>query len=42
MIPVQIKLYDLFREELHLPDDKAAAFVAAIKEIAKLKFENGK
>jgi hypothetical protein len=30
----QIKLYDLFRKELHLADDKAAAFVLAVEDIA--------
>ncbi len=31
----QIRLYDLFRKELHLPDDKAAAFVKAVGEVAE-------
>ncbi len=31
----QIWLYDLFRRELHLPDDKAAAFVKAVGEVAE-------
>src|SRR5882672_2295022 len=30
----QIRLYDLFRNELRLPDDKAAAFVIAVGDIA--------
>ena len=30
----QIWLYDLFRKELRLPDDKAAAFVKAIEDVA--------
>jgi hypothetical protein len=33
----QIKLYDLFRKELHLPDDKAAAFVLAVGEVGSLE-----
>jgi hypothetical protein len=28
----QIRLYDLFRKELHLPDAKAAAFVVALDD----------
>lgn len=35
MNSVQIKLYDLFRKELNLPDDKAAAFVAAVEEVVE-------
>jgi hypothetical protein len=31
----QIRLYDLFRKELHLPDDKAAAFVKAVEDVAE-------
>ncbi len=31
----QIKLYDLFRKELHLPDNKAAAFVQAVGDMAE-------
>ena len=31
----QIWLYDLFRKELHLPDDKAAAFVKAFEDVAE-------
>ncbi len=31
----QIWLYDLFRKELRLPDDKAAAFVKAIEDVAE-------
>ena len=37
----QIWLYDLFRKELHLPDDKAAAFVKAVGEVAESQV-NGK
>ena len=29
----QIRLYDLFRNELHLPDNKAAAFVKAVGDV---------
>jgi len=29
----QIKLYDLFRKELNLPDEKAAAFVLAMGDV---------
>ena len=32
---VHIKLYDLFRKELNLSDDKAAAFVAAVEEVVE-------
>lgn len=28
-------MYDLFRKELRLPDDKAAAFVKAIEDVAE-------
>jgi hypothetical protein len=31
----QIRLYDLFRKELHLPDDKAAAFVKAVGDVVE-------
>jgi hypothetical protein len=31
----QIRLYDLFRRELHLPDDKAAEAVYAVQEMAE-------
>ena len=31
----QIRLYDLFRRELHLSDDKAAEAVYAMQEIAE-------
>jgi hypothetical protein len=33
----QIKLYDLFRKELRLPDDKAAAFVLAVGEVGSME-----
>jgi hypothetical protein len=39
---VQIKLYDLFRKELNLPDDKAAAFVAAVEEVVEQELKNEK
>jgi archaellum component FlaC len=29
-----IRLYDLFRKELHLPDDKASDFVVAVGEVS--------
>ena len=31
----QIRLYDLFRRELRLPDDKAAAFVKAVGDVVE-------
>ena len=31
----QIRLYDLFRKELRLPDDKAAAFVKAVGDVVE-------
>ena len=33
----QIRLYDLFRKELRLSDDKAAAFVMAVGEVVESK-----
>lgn len=33
MNDVQIKLYDLLRNDLNLPDDKAAAFVTTLGEV---------
>ena len=36
----QIRLYDLFRKELHLPDDKAAAFVIAVGDAVESGFAN--
>ena len=33
MNTVQIRLYDLFRKDLQLSDDKAAAFVSAVEEV---------
>lgn len=42
MNSVQIKLYDLFRKELNLPDDKAAAFVSAVGEVVEQGFKNEK
>lgn len=40
MDSVQIKLYDLFRKELNLPDDKAAAFVAAVEGVVEHEFKH--
>ena len=37
---VQIRLYDLFREELNLSDEKAAAFVFAIEEVVGQEFKS--
>ncbi len=37
-----IRLYDLFRRELHLPDDKAADAVYAVQEIAELAMASKK
>jgi len=37
MNTVQIRLYDLFRNELKLSDDKAAAFVEAVDEAIELE-----
>lgn len=39
---VQIKLYDLFKKELNLTDEKAAAFVAAVEEVVGQEFKNEK
>jgi hypothetical protein len=36
----QIRLYDLFRKELRLPDDKAAAFVKAVGEVVESDADN--
>lgn len=38
----QIRLYDLFRNELRLPDDKAAAFVIAVGDVAGSEAGNEK
>ena len=35
----QIRLYDLFRRDLHLPDEKAAAFVVSIEETVRSENE---
>jgi hypothetical protein len=35
-----IRLYDLFRRELHLTDDKAADVVYAVQEIADLAIDS--
>ena len=37
-----IRLYDLFRRELHLADDKAADAVYAVQEIAELAIDSKK
>jgi hypothetical protein len=37
-----IRLYDLFRTELHLSDDKAADFVMAVEEISGSAFNTSK
>jgi hypothetical protein len=34
-----IRLYDLFRKELNLPDDKAAAFVLAVEDVCGVESE---
>jgi len=41
MKPGQIKLYNLFKKELNLADDKAVAFVAAV-EVVEQEFRNEK
>ena len=38
----QIRLYDLFRKELYLSDDKAADFVLAVAEVAGSEAESQK
>ena len=40
MNTIQIRLYDLFRNELRLSDDKAAAFVSAIIEVVQNKIKD--
>jgi len=42
MNSVQIRLYDLFRKELNLPDDKAAAFVTAVEQVVEQEFRTEK
>ena len=37
MSAVQIRLYDMFRKDLLLPDDRAAAFVTAVEEVIEQK-----
>jgi hypothetical protein len=37
-----IRLYDLFRRELHLSDDKAAEFVVAVNDISGMTFDTNK
>jgi hypothetical protein len=39
---VQVRLYDLFRKELNLPDEKAVAFVSAVEEAVEQEFNNEK
>ena len=39
MNAVQIKFYDLLRKDLHLPDEKAAAFVEALGEVVELELK---
>ncbi len=41
MNTVQIRLYDLFRKELNLADDKAAAFVAAMEDVIENEVKEG-
>lgn len=41
MTTVQIRLYDLFRKELNLPDDKAAAYVTAEGDIVDCGVNEG-
>jgi hypothetical protein len=38
----QIKLYDLFRREMHLSDDKAAEAVYAVQEMTESAFTSKK
>lgn len=40
MTSVQIRLYDLFRKELNLPDEKAAAFVSAVEDVVDNELKN--
>ncbi len=37
-----IRLYDSFRRELHLSDDKAAEFVIAVDDISGMTFDTNK
>jgi hypothetical protein len=37
-----IRLYDLFRRELHLSDDKAADFVMAVEDVTGLAIDANK
>jgi len=41
MNTVQIKLYDLFRNELKLSYDKAAAFVTAVEGVIEFEVKEG-
>jgi hypothetical protein len=36
---IEIKLYDIFRKDLHLPDEKARELVQTIDEAVKGEFE---
>jgi len=38
----QIRLYDLFRKKLNLPDDEAAAFVLAVGEVVGMDLDTKK
>ena len=40
MNSTQIQFYDLLRKDLHLPDDKAAAFIAAVEGVVELELKN--
>ncbi len=42
MNTVQIKFYDLLRKDLHLPDDRAAAFVEALENVVEFEIKNEK
>ncbi len=39
MNAIQIKFYDLLRKDLHLPDEKAAAFVEVLSEVVELEIK---
>ncbi len=42
MNSVQIKLYNLFRKELNLSDDKAAEFVEAVEQVVGQELKSEK
>ena len=42
MNAVQIKFYDLLRKDLHLPDDRTAAFVEALENVVEYEIKNEK